>query len=63
MTQVETLQNELQKYKKKSYDLSNQYDELEEFGWSPKHQRLSQEIYKLDNHCLYLSNLINELKK
>jgi len=62
MTKVEKLQKQLQKYKKRSYDLSNKYDELGEFGWSSEHQRLSVEIYKLDSHCCYLSNLINDLK-
>ena len=61
MRQVEKLQKKLQEYKSRSYDLSNQYDELEEFGWTNEHQRLSVELYKLDNHCCYLSNLINEI--
>jgi hypothetical protein len=63
MSQVEKLQKELQEYKSRSYEKSNEYDKLSEFGWSEQHFRLSQEIYKLDNHCCYLSNLINELKK
>ena len=62
MTKVEKLQKELQEYKSRSYDLSNQYSEFDEFGWSSEHQRLSVEIYKLDSHCCYLSNLINDYK-
>lgn len=63
MKRLEKLQKELQDYKLRSYEKSNQYDKLDEFGWSVEHQRLSQEIYKLDNHCCYLSNLIKELNK
>lgn len=61
--QIKRLEKELQKDRKKSNDLSNQYYELEEFGWSEEHQRLSGKITMLDYHCCLLSNEIKLLKE